>query len=81
MLLVKNEHQLTIPRDFVTLEPDNENAHQFDDFYMLKAQATPRWNDQDIGLPLKCNPTLSDEGFMAPFLKDFESPSIFGGNA
>jgi len=83
MLLVKNGPQLNIPKDFVSLEPDNGNAHQCDDFYTLKAQAALRWIDPDIGieLPLKCNPTLSEEGSIAPLLKDFESPSIFGGNA
>ena len=80
----ENGHQIYVPigfaHGFVTLEPDSEIVYKCSDYYAPEAEGALRWSDMDIGIewPLKCNPTLSEKDAIAPFLKGFKSPFIFG---
>ena len=86
-LSAENGHQLYVPigfaHGFVTLEPDSEIVYKCSDYYAPETEGALRWDDPDIGIewPLKGNPTLSEKDALAPLLKDFESPFIFGENS
>ena len=86
-LSAKNGHQLYVPmgfaHGFVTLEPDSEIVYKCSDYYAPEAEGALRWDDPDIGIewPLQGNPILSEKDAIAPLLKDFESPFIFGQNS
>jgi len=86
VLSAENGHQLYVPvgfaHGFVTLEPDSEIVYKCSDYYAPETEGALRWDDPDIGIewPLKGNPTLSEKDVIAPLLKDFESPFIFGEN-
>ena len=86
-LSAENGHQPYVPigfaHGFVTLEPDSEIVYKCSDYYAPETEGALQWDDPDIGIewPLKGNPTLSEKDALAPLLKDFESPFIFGENA
>ena len=85
-LSAENGHQLYVPvgfaHGFVTLEPDSEIVYKCSDYYAPETEGALRWDDPDIGIEwlLTGNPILSEKDAIAPLLKDFESPFIFGEN-
>ena len=87
VLSANNGHQIYVPigfaHGFVTLEPDSEIVYKCSDYYAADTEGTVRWNDPDIAIdwPLTDNLTLNKKDAMAPLLKDFESPFIFGKNS
>ena len=86
-LSVDNGYQLYVPigfaHGFVTLEPDSEIVYKCSDYYAPETEGALRWNDPNIGIewPFKGNLTLSDKDAIAPLLKGFDSPFIFGKNS
>ena len=86
-LSADNAHQLYVPKGFahgfVTLEPDSEIVYKCSDYYAPETEGAMRWDDPDIGIDwlLTGNPILSEKDALAPSLKDFESPFIFGENS
>ena len=87
VLSADNAHQLYVPigfaHGFVTLEPDSEIVYKCSDYYAPENEGAMRWDDPDIGIDwlLTGNPILSEKDALAPSLKDFESPFIFGENS
>jgi len=87
VLSADNTHQLYVPigfaHGFVTLEPDSEIVYKCSDYYAPETEGAIRWDDPDIGIDwlLTGNPILSQKDALAPSLKDFESPFIFGENS
>ena len=87
VLSADNAHQLYVPmgfaHGFVTLEPDSEIVYKCSDYYAPETEGAMRWDDPDIGIDwlLTGNPILSEKDALAPSLKDFESPFIFGENS
>jgi len=85
-LSAKNGHQLYVPigfaHGFVALVPGSEIVYKCSDYYAPETEGALRWDDPDIGIewPLKGTPILSEKDAIAPLLKDFESPFIFGEN-
>ena len=85
-LSAENGHQLYVPigfaHGFVALVPDSEIVYKCSDYYAPETEGALRWDDPDIGIewPLKGTPILSEKDAIAPLLKDFESPFIFGEN-
>ena len=85
-LSAKNGHQLYVPigfaHGFVALVPGSEIVYKCSDYYAPETEGTLRWDDPDISIewPLKGTPILSEKDAIAPLLKDFESPFIFGEN-
>jgi dTDP-4-dehydrorhamnose 3,5-epimerase len=83
----ENGHQLYVPigfaHGFVTVEPDSEIVYKCSDYYAPETEGALRWDDPDIGIewPLQGYPILSEKDAIAPLLKDFESPFIFGQNS
>lgn len=86
-LSADNGHQVFIPKGFahgfLTLEPESEIIYKCSNYYAPNYEGSLRWNDPEIDIkwPLKGNPILSDKDALAPLLKDFESPFIFGKNS
>jgi dTDP-4-dehydrorhamnose 3,5-epimerase len=86
-LSAQNRHQIYVPigfaHGFLTLEPDSEIIYKCSDYYKPETEGAIRWNDQDIGIDwmLTGKPILSEKDALAPSLKDFESPFIFGENS
>jgi len=62
---------------------DSEIVYKCSDYYAPGTEGAMRWDDPDIGIewPLTGNPTLNEKDAIAPLLKDFESPFIFGENS
>ena len=87
VLSAENGHQLYVPvgfaHGFVTLEPDSEIVYKCSDYYAPETEGALRWDDPDIGIEwrLKGTPILSEKDAIAPLLKDFKSPFIFGENS
>ena len=86
-LTAENGHQLYIPigfaHGFVTLEPDSEIVYKCSDYYAPKTERSLLWNDPDIRIdwPHFHNPIQSKKDAIAPILKDFENPFIYGVNS
>lgn len=86
-LSAENGHQLYVPvgfaHGFVTLEPNSEIVYKCSNYYTPIAERSLRWDDPEIGIewPLQDHLILSDKDTIAPLLKDFESPFIFGKNS
>ena len=85
-LSAENGHQLYVPigfaHGFVALVPNSEIVYKCSDYYAPETGGALRWDDPDIGIEwrLKGTPILSEKDAIAPLLKDFESPFIFGEN-
>ena len=86
-LSAKTGHQFYVPigfaHGFVTLEPDSEIVYKCSDYYAPETECALRWDDPDIGIewPLQGKPILMEKVAIAPLLKEFESPFIFGENS
>jgi len=86
-LTAENGYQLYVPigfaHGFITLEPDSEIVYKCTDYYAPETEASVLWNDPDIRIhwPKLDKPILSDKDAVAPMLKDFESPFIYGVNS
>ena len=86
-LSANNGHQLYAPigfaHGFVALVPDSEIVYKCSDYYAPETEGAMRWDDPDIGIEwrLKGTPILSEKDAIAPLLKDFKSPFIFGENS
>ena len=82
-----NGRQLYIPvgfaHGFVTLKPNSEIVYKCSSYYAPETEGSVFWNDPDIGIkwPLNIKPVLSYKDQCAPFLKDFNSPFIYGINS
>ena len=86
-LTARNGHQVYVPigfaHGFITLEPDSEIVYKCSDYYAPETEASVLWNDADIRIswPRSDKPILSEKDAVAPMLKDFESPFIYGLNS
>ena len=82
-----NAHQLYVPvgfaHGFVTLHPGSEIMYKCTDYYAPQTEGSIRWNDPDISInwPLAEKFILNKRDAVAPLLKDFETPFIFGENS
>ena len=80
-------HQLYVPvgfaHGFVTLHPGSEIMYKCTDYYAPQTEGSIRWNDPDISInwPLAEKFILNKRDAVAPLLKDFETPFIFGENS
>lgn len=85
-LTAANGNQLFVPlgfaHGFVTLEDNSEIVYKCSDYYAPEAEGSVLWSDPDIGINwnLKNEPILNQKDAVAPLLKDFESPFIYGQN-
>ena len=86
-LTEENGHQLYIPvgfaHGFVTLQPRSEVLYKCTDYYDPQAEGSIKWDDSSIGIewPISENIILNEKDAIAPLLKDFETPFIFGENS
>ncbi len=85
-LSADNGRQLLIPAGFLhgfaTRLPDTEVIYKCTDYYAPAADGTVRFDDPDIGVQWGIDPAqavLSDKDAAAPWLRDFETPFIYGG--
>ena len=82
-----NAHQLYVPvgfaHGFVTLHPGSEIMYKCTDYYAPQTEGSIRWNDPNISInwPLAEKFILNKRDTVAPLLKDFETPFIFGENS
>jgi dTDP-4-dehydrorhamnose 3,5-epimerase len=87
LLSAENGHQLYVPvgfaHGFVTLKPNSEIVYKCSDYYSPETEGALKWDDPSIGIewPLQGAPILSQKDTLAPLLKDFKSPFIFGENS
>ena len=75
ILTAENKRQLLIPRGFahgfITLTDNVEVQYKADNFYAPQCEGNIRWDDPQIGIDWKIEPTiLADKDANAPFLKD-----------
>ena len=75
ILSAENKRQLLIPRGFahgfITLTDNVEVQYKTDNFYAPQCEGNIRWDDPQIGIDWKIEPTiLADKDANAPFLKD-----------
>ena len=75
ILSAENKRQLLIPRGFahgfITLTDNVEVQYKADNFYAPQCEGNIRWDDPQIGIDWKIEPTiLADKDANAPFLKD-----------
>lgn len=86
-LTAENGHQVYVPvgfaHGFITLQPDSEIVYKCSDYYAPETEGAVFWSDNDIGIdwPTDVEPILSEKDALAPLLKNFESPFIFGKNS
>lgn len=86
-LSAMNGHQIYVPvgfaHGFMVLEPESEIIYKFTDYYAPATQGVLRWDDPELEIewPFSVNPIISDKDAIAPILKDFESPFVFGQNS
>lgn len=79
--------QLYIPigfaHGFITLEPFSEIIYRCSDYYVPETEGALHWRDPDIGIdwPLLGEPVLSEKDQIAPLLRDFQSPFVYGVNS
>ena len=75
ILSAENKRQFLIPRGFahgfITLTDNVEVQYKADNFYAPHLEGNIRWDDPQIGIDWKIEPTiLADKDANAPFLKD-----------
>lgn len=75
ILTAENKRQLLIPRGFahgfITLTDNVEIQYKTDNFYAPHCEGNIRWDDPQIGIDWKIQPTiLADKDANAPYLKD-----------
>lgn len=75
--------QVLVPKGFlhgfVTRAPDTEVQYKCSDVYAPDCDGGIRWNDPEIGVDWGVSePVLSAKDQAAPFLKDWDSPFIWG---
>jgi dTDP-4-dehydrorhamnose 3,5-epimerase len=84
-LSAANGRQLLVPKGFlhgfVTRTDGAEVQYKCSDVYAPDCDAGIRWNDPTIGIDwgLAGEPVLSAKDQAAPFLKDIDSPFVYGG--
>ena len=83
-LTAQNGKQLLVPKGFlhgfVTRVPDTEVQYKCSDVYAPDCDGGIRWDDPDIGIDwgLTGAPVLSAKDSVAPLLRDFASPFVWG---
>ena len=82
-LSAENGRQLLVPKGFlhgfVTLTDDTEVQYKCTDIYAPDCDSGIRWNDPTIGVDWGVtDPVLSAKDQAAPFLKDWDSPFVWG---
>lgn len=75
--------QVLVPKGFlhgfVTRAPDTEVQYKCSDVYAPDCDGGIRWNDPEIGVDWGVSePVLSAKDQAAPFLRDWDSPFIWG---
>lgn len=75
VLSAENKKQLLIPRGFahgfITLTDDVEIQYKVDNYYAPHCEGNIRWDDPEIGIDWKIEPTiLADKDANAPLLKE-----------
>lgn len=82
-LSAEDGRQLLVPKGFlhgfVTRVPDTEVQYKCSDVYAPECDGGIRWNDPEIGVDWGvAEPVLSAKDQAAPFLKDWDSPFVWG---
>lgn len=83
LLSQENKKQFWVPpgfaHGFLTLEEPTVFSYKCTGFYDQPCDRALRWNDPDLGIDWGIDdPILSEKDLNAPFLKDFDSPFIYG---
>jgi dTDP-4-dehydrorhamnose 3,5-epimerase len=81
----ENGLQILIPvgflHGFITREPNSELLYKCSDVYAPDCDGAIRYDDPDIGIDWGIDPytpILSEKDKNAPYLRDFESPFMYG---
>ena len=86
-LTADNGYQLYVPigfaHGFLTLDHNSEIIYKCSDYYAPETEGSILWCDSDIKIkwPITRAPIISKKDAVAPFLRDFESPFVFGENS